>query len=237
MGLRPVPPRLELLERLSVVLDPLVPESSAFTDEPPRAVGGLSQVLVSESRCVSTASPPNPPPRLLTHSRDAYAQLTTAPMLKPLDWTRSRVRREHLISMGVPVNLDEVDSHRLSALPPLRITTGDMPPPRAQSVDPNAARRNRNSFPVAAGGGVPAASAPVSVRNSQADKYDLGPRPVVDMALAEELCGLEEDQLALLPLSRLEAMQADLVSTTANASALLAHLLQLKDALSHDSRT
>jgi hypothetical protein len=29
-------------------------------------------------------------------------------MLKPLDWTRSRVRREHLISMGVPVNLDEV---------------------------------------------------------------------------------------------------------------------------------
>ena len=41
-------------------------------------------------------------------SRDAYAQLTTAPILKPLDWTRSRVRREHLISMGVPVNLDEV---------------------------------------------------------------------------------------------------------------------------------
>jgi hypothetical protein len=44
----------------------------------------------------------------LMGSRDVYAQLTTAPMLKPLDWTRSRVRREHLISMGVPVNLDEV---------------------------------------------------------------------------------------------------------------------------------
>lgn len=41
-------------------------------------------------------------------SRDTFAQLTTAPMLKPLDWTRSRVRRDHLISMGVPVNLDEV---------------------------------------------------------------------------------------------------------------------------------
>jgi hypothetical protein len=25
-----------------------------------------------------------------------------------LDWTRSRVRREHLINLGVPVNLDEV---------------------------------------------------------------------------------------------------------------------------------
>jgi len=47
------------------------------------------------------------------NSRDAYAQLTTAPILKPLDWTRSRVRREHLISMGVPVNLDEVCQCRI----------------------------------------------------------------------------------------------------------------------------
>lgn len=53
LSLRPVPPRLELLERLSVVLEPLVPDASAFTDEPPRAVGGLAQVLTSESRYVS----------------------------------------------------------------------------------------------------------------------------------------------------------------------------------------
>jgi len=52
----------------------------------------------------------------LMSSRDAYAQLTTAPILKPLDWTRSRVRREHLISMGVPVNLDEV---RFPSRPPV----------------------------------------------------------------------------------------------------------------------
>lgn len=53
-------------------------------------------------------------------------------MLKPLDWTRSRVRRDHLIAMGVPVNLDEVESHRLSTLPPLKITTdlANKPPPR-----------------------------------------------------------------------------------------------------------
>lgn len=42
------------------------------------------------------------------------------------------MRREHLIAMGVPVNLDEVESHRLQALPPLRITTdlASRPPPR-----------------------------------------------------------------------------------------------------------
>lgn len=54
---------------------------------------------------------------VLTSSRDAYAQLTTAPILKPLDWTRSRVRRDHLISMGVPVNLDEVSSRSPPSLP------------------------------------------------------------------------------------------------------------------------
>lgn len=40
-------------------------------------------------------------------SRDLYAQLITPPILKPLDWKRSRVRREQLISLGIPVNLDE----------------------------------------------------------------------------------------------------------------------------------
>lgn len=43
------------------------------------------------------------------------------------------MRRDHLIAMGVPVNLDEVESHRLSTLPPLKITTdlATNPPPRA----------------------------------------------------------------------------------------------------------
>ena len=54
-------------------------------------------------------------------SREAYAQLTTPPMLKTLDWTRSRTRREHLISMGVPVNLDEVRVHVLLTLTPGRL--------------------------------------------------------------------------------------------------------------------
>lgn len=52
-------------------------------------------------------------------SRELYTQLITPPELKPLDWKRSRVRREQLISLGVPVNLDEVsdtqETSRLSA--------------------------------------------------------------------------------------------------------------------------
>lgn len=181
------------------------------------------------------------------YSRNAYAQLTTPPMLKPLDWTRSRVRRDHLISMGVPVNLDEVrsdhaapdadsqvDSHRLSALPPLRITTsrGDVPP-RTRSADPSSKGKARAE---------PSGSAPVSARPSIGGaegerKYGLGTKPPLDTRKAEELCGLEESALGIMPLARLEQIQAELVKHTADASALLAYYLQLKDAQTHDAAT
>lgn len=68
-------------------------------------------------------------------------------------------------------------------------------------------------------------------------KYGLGEKPALDIPHAEELCGLDEDQLSLLPLSRLETIQSDLAKHTAEASALLAWFLQLKDAQSQDAAT
>lgn len=52
LSLRPVPPRGELLQRITAVLEPIVPDPDLFTDEAPRAVGGISQILTAESRCV-----------------------------------------------------------------------------------------------------------------------------------------------------------------------------------------
>ncbi|WWD22682.1 hypothetical protein CI109_107175 [Kwoniella shandongensis] len=231
LSLRPLPPRSEMLEQLSSLLTPILSSaesSEQLTDEPTRLVGGLSQVLVGES------------------SRDAYAQLTTAPMLKPLDWTRSKVRRDHLISMGVPVNLDEVDSHRLSALPPLRITTSRsmLPPPRPQSAnaDPNANGRYTTQQK-----GKGRDTSPMSVPNSAGGfrpngpagtgKYGLGEKPEMDVSRAEELCGLQEDQLSILSIHALKKIQDELVTITAQASAPLAWSLQLKDAQVQDSTT
>ncbi|WVQ94166.1 hypothetical protein IAU59_001244 [Kwoniella sp. CBS 9459] len=233
LSLRPFPPRGELVDQLSTLLSPLYDENTRhyLTDEQPRMVGGLSQVLVAES------------------SRDAYAQLTTAPMLKPLDWTRSRVRREHLISMGVPVNLDEVDSHRLSALPPLRITTGAAPPQarRAESLDTNSYSNGSRYTSAQKGKGrdlSPNANGAASVPNSAGagkasgnGRYGLGSRPQFDMAKAEDFCGLEEDRLSLLPVATLRKIQAELAETSAQASTLLAWSLQLKDAQTQDSNT
>ncbi|ORY26507.1 hypothetical protein BCR39DRAFT_541040 [Naematelia encephala] len=229
LHLDPMPSRAELLDQLTNLLAPLLPSPSdpSLTDEPQRAVGGLSQIMISES------------------SREAYAQLTTAPMLKPLDWTRSRVRRDHLISMGVPVNLDEVDSHRLSTLPPLQINVN---PPTPRRADPNARyssiqkgkgreiplNSGRNSMPASIGSGLAGRGL---VNGDPSKVHGLGARPEIDIAKAEELCGIEEEQLTIMSLNRLKRLQEQLVSMTADASSLLGYLLQLKDAQTQDSDT
>jgi len=92
----------------------------AVNDDPERQVEGPAQVLVTDSACVTSPllisrSRERESPSLmrssnllLVRSRKLLTTLSTVPPLKPLDWRRSRIRREHLISMGIPVNLDEV---------------------------------------------------------------------------------------------------------------------------------
>lgn len=155
----------------------------------------------------------------------------------------------------------QVDSHRLSALPPLRITTeqgqAQAQARRAQSLD---VRSNGNA---SAGGDRPASA--LSQRDKGkgrqdtgggSGKYGLGDKPAMDVPKAEELCGIEEgmssrhltptvipiltytiDRLGLLPLATLRQIQDQLVATSAQASASLAWSLQLKDAQSQDSAT
>ncbi|CDZ98441.1 hypothetical protein [Phaffia rhodozyma] len=93
------------LERIISPIYPNIDPEVSMTGEDVRDVAGLSQVLVDEK------------------SRALYNSLVDPVPLRPLDWTRSRVRREHLISLGVPVNLDEVATSRQPTLPPLMIKT------------------------------------------------------------------------------------------------------------------
>lgn len=93
----------------------------------------------------------------------------------------------------------------------------------------------------------------VDGRNGSSEPSGLGERPELDTEKAEEMCGMEEgerretrpaikltrglDKLSLLPLVQLKRMQDELAATSAQASALLAWLLQLKDAQTQDSAT
>lgn len=59
--------------------------------------------------------------------------LKTPPPTKPPNWIRSRIRRQHLITLGIPVNLDEVLPRATSKpLPMLEIHTRPMSAPPTQ---------------------------------------------------------------------------------------------------------
>lgn len=159
-------------------------------------------------------------------SRDAYVQLCSPPSIKPLDWTRSQVRRDHLVSLGIPVNLDEVDSHRLSAMPMLSVETeiGRREKEREKEMERRYGVGNGPRLsPHGYAGGQRSASLDVHGRGARGppsrphsvhpglergDSYGsgssnsrrqngLGERPDLDMTRAEELCGIEEGESSI----------------------------------------
>ena len=96
--------------------------------------------------------------------------------------------------MGIPVNLDEVDSHRLSSLPALTISTnfGDMrpPPPVRRSLDSKGKGKEREVGNGTSGSGHTSARPGTGGEG----KYGLGNRPDLDVKRAEELCGIDEGE-------------------------------------------
>ncbi|KAI0335617.1 hypothetical protein GY45DRAFT_1342655 [Cubamyces sp. BRFM 1775] len=222
LQLDPLPTRAELQEEVDKILGPLWSRDdvSHLTEEPIREVGGLSQTLVTpESRQLYNALlPPTPP------------------SFQPVNWTRSRIRRQHLISLGIPVNLDEVLPRANGALPMLEITTRPMsaPPGPRGGLSKLQTAAVRNS----ARSGTSQPGSPATTQGPLvASQLRLGPRPELDEAKVQELLDLSSDRMSLMPLSTLESHLADIKAQTAKTSALLTYLLQMRDALQQDSET
>ncbi|KAG6812999.1 hypothetical protein H0H92_014930 [Tricholoma furcatifolium] len=213
LQLHPLPSRQDLNEQLQNILEPLWGYndlSNTLTSEDIRDVEGVGQILVT------------------TESRDLYKMLIqTPPPTKPPNWIRSRTRRQHLIALGIPVNLDEVLPHANGKpLPPLEITTRPMsaPPgmrnPMQQNGSPASTSNSR-------------AGTPQPGRQAIASHF--GPKPELDHAKIEKLLDLDPDALTLETLQSLERTLTELRAQTASTSALLTHLLQSRETLQQDS--
>jgi len=180
-------------------------------------VEGVSQILVT------------------AESRDLYNTLFhSPPPTKPPNWTRSRIRQQHLISLGIPVNLDELLPHANGKpLPPLQIST------RPMSAPPSA-RNNSQQNKVSTSTNNSRAGTPIlSARSgpSTISQLGLGPKPELDNAKINKLLELDPETLPLLPLATLERHLDDLRTQTVTTSTLLTHLLQTREALQQDSET
>ena len=142
---------------------------------------------------------PLPPRSLASHilqsgSRALYQTLfpSTPPSAPPPNWTRSRIRRQHLITLGVPVNIDEF-LPRVSGkqMPALQISTRPMsapPGPRHLPLNNGAASTNNsrnNSRAV-----TPVSTTPSRTGPSVASQLGLGPKPQLDEKKITELLEL-----------------------------------------------
>ena len=83
----------QILEATKIHLDAMFPDTRAEK---------LKSIPIPEP--ISTDSPIFPSER----SRSLWKQLVTPPPLQPPNWTKSRIRRLFLVSLGVPVDLDEI---------------------------------------------------------------------------------------------------------------------------------
>ncbi|KIK04642.1 hypothetical protein K443DRAFT_675660 [Laccaria amethystina LaAM-08-1] len=183
------------------------------TNEGIREVEGIGQIL------------------LTPESRQMYKMLlNTPPPVKPPNWTRSRIRRQHLIALGIPVNLDEV-LPRINGkpLPPLEIHTRPMSAPPGQRNVPHS----NSTGPVSR----PSSRAGTPQPGQQNILTQFGPKPELDRARMSKLLDIDRESLAMQPLAALERQLADLRMQTANTSSLLTYLLQSRDALQQDSET
>lgn len=117
-------------------------------------------------------------------SRQIYKSLLdTLPPTKPPNWTRSRIRRQHLITLGIPVNLDEVlPRANGKPLPTLEIHTRPMSaPPGARNLHQvNGTHTSQNSR-----SGTPQPG-------QQAIHAQFGPKPELEMGKINKLLQLSQ---------------------------------------------
>lgn len=116
-----------------------------------------------------------------------YKTLLQAPPTKPLNWTRSRIRRQHLIALGIPVNLDEVlPRANGKPLPTLEIHTRPMSaPPGGRNQYPNSNSAGGSNTRGNSRSGTP-------LPGQQGAHNHLGPKPEIDTNKINKLLQLSQ---------------------------------------------
>ena len=210
--------RATVAELLPDFVDASAPSSaeSDLTREPLREIEGLAQVLTSDA------------------SRALFRELQTpVPIAStPLDWTRSATRRRHLISLGIPVNLDEVQQPAASraVLPPLELHVEPVGSGAAAAGGASASATPAASSALPAEGAAPAEGWGARRRRELG-----GEPPAVSMERVEELVAIGEDQLTLKALPELRALAREMRTLSKQMSDLLAHHLMVREAFHADA--
>lgn len=132
-------------------------------------------------------------------SKSLWTQLVAPPPLQPPDWVRSRIRRLFLVSLGVPVDLDEIlpaSKQKKLILPSIHIPGDKSPRPSSDALSRVKHADNNNST----------TSVDSSASNSKPSRNRKGPPPPpeLDMGSATRLCATTDAALQNFTMEELQ---------------------------------
>ena len=149
---------------------------------------------------------------LSQRSASLWAQLVAPPPLQPPDWIRSRIRRLFLVSLGVPVDLDEINppsKQKKLILPSIHLNAVSGSP--RNSTDSRSISRLKQDDGNASTTSVDSHG---KTRSDSRRRKGPAPAPQVDLVLARQLYTTTDEALDGLTteelkdhVNKLEAMQ------------------------------
>lgn len=157
-------------------------------------------------------------------SLSLWSQLVAPPPLQPPNWVKSRIRRLFLVSLGVPVDLDEIlpaSKQKKLILPSVN--------PSDPSRSKSGQKDNNNES---------SASANTSGSASKQQKFSSSsrrrgppPPPELDLSAVRRLCATTDAALDGFTDAELKAHVRELEDATRRASEVLEYWLKRRDGL------
>jgi hypothetical protein len=169
---------------------------------------------------VLTASP------FSERSQSLWTQLLAPPPLQPPNWVRSRIRRLFLVSLGVPVDLDEIlpaSKQKKLVLPLMESSTEAHSPLSTETKGTSAVSRSLQAD------GRSTSGQSVSFNGGEDRRRGPPPPPKFDFRAAMTLCSTTEAALAQLDEEGLKSHIAQLHELQARASEVLEYWLRRRD--------
>ncbi|EXJ85807.1 hypothetical protein A1O1_06176 [Capronia coronata CBS 617.96] len=208
----------ELLTATQAHLDAMFPSSTADRIS-----------ILPQPDPIAESSPIFPSDR----SRSLWKQLITPPPLQPPNWTQSRIRRLFLVSLGVPVDLDEIlppSKQKKLVLPDINLE----PSSRKSESDKTLGSVARLKAQAAndSTGSLDSTQSGTKERPSRSRRpKGPPPPPELDLVAVKRLCATTDEKLDGFTDEELEAHVAELKDVTEKTSELLEYWLKQRDGL------
>lgn len=186
--------------------------------------------LASETQSPQDQLPEANQTFLTERSQSLWEQLVAPPPLQPPDWVRSRIRRLFLVSLGVPVDLDEIlpaSKQKKLVLPSMEAEDGERPT-RSDELRPHGAVDK-----LKAADSLPTSRSP-STSKTERKRRGPAPPPDFDSNNARLLCSTTDTALKGFEGPTLREHVRTLDELKQRASQLLEYWLVQKDSANGD---